>query len=337
MQVQPRAEDGSRRTILAGAITLVVIAAGACAPPRGEFPGPMAGTLTVPDRVTVRAAGKVTSIPLDEYVLGAVLAEVTPVGETDATIARIYEVQSIVARTYAISKLGRHKQDGFDLCDSTHCQLYQPARVTSSRFADAARAAVARTAGRVLAYEGHIAEALFHADCGGATTSADAVWGGPALPYLRTIIDKLPAETHRPWQISIPAEQLRQALDADPRTDVGRTLTAIEVTTRDESGRAAGLDVRGQRSYTVRGDVLRTVINQKLGDKAVQSTRFNLTKSGSQYVFKGTGYGHGVGLCQRGAITRARQGEGVEEILRVYFPGVTVTKGRGQRAEGKGN
>lgn len=312
--------------VFAFATMLSLVAAGGCAPSKGAFPGPMASTVPIPDRVTVRSAGKITSIPLDDYVLGAVLAEVTPLGETDATVARIYEVQSIVARTYAISQLGRHKQDGFDLCDSTHCQLYQPTRVASSRFADAARAAVARTSGRVLAYEGHIAEALFHADCGGATTSADAVWGGPARPYLRTIVDNLPAETHRPWQISIPTEQLRQALEADSRTDVGRTLSAIEVTTRDESGRAASLGVKGERSYSVRGDVLRMVINQKFGDKAVQSTRFSLTKSGNQYVFKGTGYGHGVGMCQRGAMTRARQGEGVEEILRTYFPGATVTR-----------
>jgi stage II sporulation protein D len=271
-------------------------------------------------------AGKVTSVPLDEYVLGAVLAEVTPLGETDETVARVFEVQSIVARTYAVSQLGRHHQDGFDLCDTTHCQLYQPARIASSRFAAAARAAVTRTSGRVLVYNGQIAEALFHADCGGATTSAEAVWGGPARPYLHTVLDTLPGETHRPWQIAIPAEQLRQALDADPRTDVGRTLSAIEVVSRDESGRAAELTVRGAHTYTVRGDVLRSVINQRLGDKGVQSTRFILTKSGGTYTFKGTGYGHGVGLCQRGAITRARQGQSVEQILRTYFPGATLSR-----------
>jgi stage II sporulation protein D len=307
-------------------LALALVAASACAPTKGAFPGPLTSSLTVPDRVRVRVAGKVTSVALDDYVIGAVLAEVTPVGESAAVVARIYDVQSIVARTYAVSQLGRHRQDGFDLCDSTHCQLYQPSRLTTSRFADAARAAVARTSGRVLVYGGRIAEALFHADCGGATTSADAVWGGPARPYLRTVTDNLPAETHRPWQVSIPAEQLRQALDADPRTDVGRTLTGIEILSRDESGRASGLTVRGERTYTVRGDVLRTVINQKFGDKAVQSTRFTLTRSAGQYTFKGTGYGHGVGLCQRGAITRARQGEGVEEILRVYFAGATVTR-----------
>lgn len=316
----------SRAAVLSAAGAVVLLAATACAPARSEFPGPLATTYQVPDHVTVRVAGKITSIPLDDYVLGAVLAEVTPVGETDATIARVFDVQAIVARTYVVSQLGRHHADGFDVCDTTHCQLYQPSRVTSSRFAAAARAAVARTSGRVLVYGGQIAEALFHADCGGATTSADAVWGGPARPYLRSVVDALPAETHRPWQIAIPAEQLRQALDADPRTDVGRQLASINVVSRDESGRAAELTVRGQHTYSVRGDVLRSVINQKLGDRAVQSTRFTVTKSSGAYTFKGTGYGHGVGLCQRGAITRARQGQSIEQILRTYFPGATITR-----------
>jgi stage II sporulation protein D len=315
-----------RGLALASAAALIVLVA-ACAPPKRAFPGPLVTpSAPLPQTVSVRVAGRVTSVPLDEYVLGAVLSELTPVGESDATVARIYEVQAIVARTYVLSQLGRHRQSGFDVCDTTHCQLYEPARISSSRFAEAARAAVARTTGRVLTYGGHVAEALFHADCGGSTTSADAVWGGPAVPYLHAVADTLPADTHRTWQVTIPADQLRQALDADPRTDVGRTLGSIEILSRDASGRAASLDLHGEHSPTVRGDVLRAVVNQKFGDRTLQSTKFTITRARSQYTFKGTGYGHGVGLCQRGALTRARQGESVEQILRTYFPEATLTR-----------
>ncbi len=122
------------------------------------------------------------------------------------------------------------------------------------------------------------------------------------------------------------ADQLRQALDADSRTDVGKKLTSIEIVSRDLSGRAATLNLRGDRTSTVRGDVLRAVVNQKFGDRAVQSTKFTLTRARNQYTFKGTGYGHGVGLCQRGAIARARQGESVEQILRTYFPEATLAR-----------
>ncbi len=91
-------------------------------------------------------------------------------------------------------------------------------------------------------------------------------------------------------------------------------LDAIEVLSRDTSGRAAGLGVRGEHAYTVRGDLLRAVINQTLGVRALQSTRFTLTRTKDRYVFNGTGFGHGVGLCQRGAATRARSGESTTEI-----------------------
>ncbi len=97
------------------------------------------------------------------------------------------------------------------------------------------------------------------------------------------------------------------------------------MSSRDDSGRAAGLGVRGERSYTVRGDVLRAVLNQSLPGRGLQSTKFTLTRSGSRYSFEGTGYGHGVGLCQRGAATRIRRGDSVEAVLRAYYPGTTLT------------
>ena len=94
---------------------------------------------------------------------------------------------------------------------------------------------------------------------------------------------------------------------------------------RDASGRAAGLAVRGERSYTVRGDVLRAVINRTLGDRALLSTRFSVTRDKAGWIFEGTGFGHGVGLCQRGAAARARRGDAVADILQAYFPGARLT------------
>jgi stage II sporulation protein D len=119
-------------------------------------------------------------------------------------------------------------------------------------------------------------------------------------------------------------DEVRRALNADERTAVGRRLDAIEVLARDDSGRAAGLGVRGERSYTVRGDVLRAVLNRTFGARAVQSTRFDLARQGTRYILTGTGFGHGVGLCQRGAIARLRRGESVGGVLDTYFPGSRV-------------
>jgi len=284
-----------------------------------------APAIDLPDRLQVSSAGKVVWVDVQDYVIDTILSEISPVDETVDIAARLFELQAIVSRTYAASHMGRHRDEGFDVCDSTHCQLYQPARRRTSRFAALATAAAQRTRSQVLIYDARPIEALFHADCGGATAAADAVWGGMPVPYLRHAIDELPEPTHRPWRASATAAQVRAALNDDARTAVGRTLQSIVIASRDASGRAAGLSVRGERSYTVRGDVLRAVLNRALGDRALLSTRFTIDRQGANYVFAGTGFGHGVGLCQRGAATRIRRGDSPTDVLLTYYQGARLS------------
>jgi stage II sporulation protein D len=278
----------------------------------------------IPDRIKVRHNGRVTSVPLEEYVLGSVLAEVSPVDEAVPTAERIFEVQAVIARTYAIAHLGRHRAQGFDLCDSTHCQLYDPARIKTSRFTAIARDAVRETSHEVLLYGSRPAEALFHADCGGSTTSADAVWGGPPVPYLKAASDEQPSLSHRTWRFAVPFGKLRDALNRDRRSRVGKRLDAIDVVKRDASGRVATVALRGDRRVVLRGDDLRAILNTTFGDRAVQSTKVTIVRTRDSFVFSGTGFGHGVGLCQAGAAARARRGQSVREIVAAYFDGVTV-------------
>jgi stage II sporulation protein D len=282
----------------------------------------------LPDQVKVRVDGRVRTVPLEEYVLGSVLAEVSPVDETPRTAARIFEVQAVVARTYAVAHVGRHRQQGFDLCDSTHCQLYDPARIKTSRFTAIAREAVRETAREVLMYARRPAEALFHADCGGQTTSADAVWGGPALPYLKPSVDKQPDLSHRTWRFTAPFGKLRDALNRDARSRIGSRLDAIDVVKRDQSGRAASFALRGAQQQVLRGEDLRAIVNQTFGDYAVQSTKLTVAKTRDSYVFTGAGFGHGVGLCQIGAAARARRGESIQNIIDAYFEGTSVVRVR---------
>ncbi len=311
------------------ALAALALLGSACAAGPGVAPAFLrpAPRVELPQRLHVRTGGRIVSVDLESYVVDTILSEVSPVNESAETVAAILEVQSVVARTYAASRAGRHRTEGFDLCDSTHCQVYQPARRLSSRFAAAAREAVQRTRALVLTYDARPIEALFHADCGGATAAADAVWGGAPVPYLQPAVDDLPEPTHRPWRVAATAEQLRKALNLDTRTAVGARLLSITVLSRDSSGRAASLSLRGEQSLTVRGDLVRTVLNRTLGDRAVQSTRFTIERQGSDVVLSGTGFGHGVGLCQRGAASRLRRGDTVENTLRAYYAGAQLRRG----------
>jgi stage II sporulation protein D len=268
----------------------------------------------------------VRTVPLDEYVLGSVLAEVSPVDEAPETAARIFEIQAVIARTYAAAHVGRHRRQGFDLCDSTHCQLYDPARIRTSRFTTIARDAVRETSREVVMFGRRPAEALFHADCGGWTTSADAVWGGRAVPYLKTASDSQPSLSHRAWRFAVPFNKLRDALNRDRRSRVGNRLDGLDIVRRDASGRASTILLRGQHRPSLRGDDLRAIVNGTFGDFAIQSTKMTIARTRDSFVFAGTGFGHGVGLCQIGAAARARRGESVDDIIGAYFKGAGVVK-----------
>src|SRR5436190_7507618 len=244
-----------RKTLVVGAA--LVIAACAPGPVTVMAPRPAVKARVKTLRVQVREGTRlvVREVPLEEYVAATALSEAHPDISDEGIAEQVFEVQAVIARTYALSNLGRHGKDGFDLCSTTHCQLYDPARLTTSRWAGAARSAVGRTSGQLLWFAEAPAQALFHADCGGHTSDASAVWGGPAPAYLAGARDNGPAQSaHVEWTFDATAAALRRALNADPRTAVGTRLDRIEVAGRDAAGRAEMITLRGSRSFVVRGE-----------------------------------------------------------------------------------
>ena len=154
-------------------------------------------------RIGVREGNRLTirKVPMEEYVQATMLSEFAPPSGDPALVERMLEVQSVIGRTYALAHLGRHAPDGFDLCSTTHCQLFESSRLQTSRWAPLAIEAVHQTAGRVLWFDGAPASALFHADCGGHTSRADDVWAGSGRPYLASIADDGPAaDAHSTWR-----------------------------------------------------------------------------------------------------------------------------------------
>jgi stage II sporulation protein D len=309
-------------------ISLLLAAAG-CAVAPVRVSGPAGGARTAAPR-TIRvqaregAALVVREVALEDYVAVTALSEVHPDIGDDGLAERMFEVQAVIARTYAVSNRGRHAKDGFDVCATTHCQLYEPARLRTSRWAAAARAAVRRTAGEILWFGEAPARAVFHADCGGHTSSAASVWGGVAPSYLSGATDSGPAgHAHVDWTFETRTAPLRAALNADPRTAVGARLDRIEIAGRDESGRAEKILLRGTRTFVVRGEIFREVLTRALGVKTLRSTLFSVRKSHDAFVFSGKGFGHGVGLCQSGALARLKAGGSPDDVLEHYFPGTS--------------
>lgn len=306
---------------------LALVAIQACAPPaRVDAP---AGPFRIPDslRVQVREGGRTTirRVPLEEYVHAAILSEFAPASGDTSTIGRMFELQAVISRTYAVAHIGRHAREGFDLCATTHCQVYEPGRAQTSRWAPTARAAAAQTAGTVLWFDRAPATALYHADCGGRTSDAASVWGGSPLPYLRTVIDDgVAAGAHAAWRYEIGSADLRRALNAHEPTAIGSRLAGIDVAARDAAGRAERIRLRGDTERVVRGEDFRTALTRAFGPRSIRSTRFEAEQRGDSWIFQGQGFGHGVGLCQAGAYARVGSGTAPAAVLQHYYPGTRL-------------
>jgi stage II sporulation protein D len=272
-------------------------------------------------RLRLTREGRTLSLALEDYLRGVMAGEASVETEAEALKA-----QAVVSRTFALHNLGRHAKEGYDFCDLTHCQSFK-SRAAGNR--GAANRAAAETAGQTLVDgRGRVADVYFHASCGGRTASVDDVWGraGDVAPaYLRGVSDETcAAAAHRQWQQIIPAAKMAEALRGDGRGDVGARLDRVIVTKRDASGRAALVTLEGARRLTLRGWDFALIVNRRLGWSTLRSTRFDVRREGANFIFRGSGLGHGLGLCQEGAHSLARRGASYRRILTHYFPGAEV-------------
>lgn len=268
---------------------------------------------------------QVVALHLDEYVRGAVLPEAALADLDRPAAMRVAQLQAILARTYALANRRRHHDEGFDLCSTTHCQLYRPVAGWPEPAVRLSDEAVRTTAGLIVRYGDTPINAVFHADCGGHTSDAETVWQGSTPPYLQGLPDAYcPGVTRSPWRFTVAAADLTRVLNADPDTRVGNRLDEVVVIARDDAGRAASLLLRGTQTAIVRGEQLRAAVAAYYGALSIKSTRFTVERTMDGFLFKGHGFGHGVGLCQTGAARRALAGHSVEDILTHYYPGATL-------------
>jgi len=252
------------------------------------------------------STGAVSTLPLELYVARVLAGE----GEPNAPEAA-QQALAVAVRTYAVVNAGRHRREGFDLCDTTHCQVLRAANESSRRAAMA-------TAGRVLTLAGKPVEIFYSASCGGRSESAVNVWPGAGqFSYLTSVRDDV-HEDDVPWVLDMTLEEIRQAL---ARAGFGGSrLRDIDVDGRTSSGRVARLRLPGLRPDAIAGDPFRMAI----GARMLRSTAFSITRRGDVVHFTGVGYGHGVGMCVIGAGKRARRGDSVDAILAQYYPALTV-------------
>ncbi len=206
------------------------------------------------------------------------------------------------------------------LCSSTHCQVYRP--VPNTAIGRLSQEAADRTSGRVLLFGGRPVVPVYHADCGGRTSAAADVWGGPPAAYLVSVKDDVCA-TRAAWRFEVTIDRLASALKKAGAIQADG-LRDVQVERRDSAGRAASVRLVGTQAGSLRGNDFRSAVISAFGAMTLRSTLFDVARHGRTLVFEGRGNGHGVGLCQSGMVERARRGDSATAILSYYFPGTVV-------------
>ena len=269
-----------------------------------------------------RASGKTEEMPLEEYLIGVVGAEMPASFPLEALKA-----QAVAARTYAVRHMtafGGSGCSGADICTGSGCcqsyksteQLREKFGGEAERYMDKLRQAVYETEGEYAAYNGEPIEALYHSSAGGRTEDAQNVFSA-ALPYLIGV-DSPGEETAGKYaaEVSVSLGEFTNRVNKKwpaAKLKKNRLGEQVKVVSRYDSGRVKELKLN---KVTVSGRELRRLFD-------LNSANFTLS-IGEKVTIRTKGYGHGVGMSQYGADYMARQGADFKEILTHYYTGVEL-------------
>ena len=257
------------------------------------------------------ALNVVNLAPLEEYLRGVLAKEMSPSYPLEALKA-----QAVAARSFALKNRGRHEQDGYDICNSTHCQVYDG--VTNYESIDRA---IDETRGQVLVYKEKLIDTNFHADSGGMTENVKDVWGG-TTPYLVAVREIVQLGT--PWVVKVTAKDFSSRFGENfgevKSIGLSKMTVGQAADDRTSSGRVKSAQIVGsQKTVTMSGKDLRRKFS-------LPSTLFDMKLEGDAVIFTGYGSGHGVGMSQVGARDYAGSGWSYEKILAHYYTDTRLKK-----------
>lgn len=230
------------------------------------------------------------------YIAGVVEAET---GKDQGE--EFYKVQAVISRTYALSNARRHEHEGFNLCDQVHCQVYHGI----SRHNDDIMKAVLATKDEVLVdSELDLITASFHSNCGGHTVNSEEVWS-LALPYLRARPDTFClGGKHAQWKSEVKISDWQRYIQEQYALDMNDlSITAVS----------------GQREAFYLSPELGIERKHLRHKWRLKSTYFDAARVGDTVKLNGRGFGHGVGLCQEGAMNMIEKGYRYDEVVQFYY------------------
>jgi stage II sporulation protein D len=249
----------------------------------------------------------INRVNLEYYIAAVVEAEAGNNARQE-----FYKAQASICRTYALKHLSRHRDEGFNLCDEVHCQVYKGRLRRNPLILEA----TLETRGIVIIdKDSMLITGAFHANCGGQTVNSEDVWVS-ARSYLRSVIDPYCVKkNNRAWEKKIPSEDWKNYLVANG-FKISLMNLALGSFKFDQKTRVA--------NYAMLGDTL--PFSKIRNDWRFRSAFFSveINSNDSEIIIKGKGYGHGIGMCQEGAMQMAVEGKNWQEIISFYFQRVSL-------------
>lgn len=242
----------------------------------------------------------INEIILDNYISGVVQAE-----SGKRSYQEFYKVQAILARTFALSHLQKHSAEGFNLCDHTHCQAY----FGKTTELDIMKA-VTDTKGKVVVDDNlNLIDAAFHSNSGGQTANSEDVWGSK-LSYLRSVNDTFSVKMpNAKWERKMAKEDWLSYLKLKHNYPI-----------QDSNARWLALTFKQEnRKPFLEANNIKVPLKNVRTDLQLKSTFFSIFQQGDTLIFKGRGFGHGVGMCQEGAMRMAKLGYKYPDVINFYY------------------
>ncbi|HAN77176.1 MAG TPA: hypothetical protein DCQ31_05085 [Bacteroidales bacterium] len=259
----------------------------------------------------ISVAGNVLKIisnaAFDPYLAGVIETETG-----SKNTLELYKTQAIICRTYAVGHLNRHAAEGFHLCDGVHCQAYKG----RSRYNDDILKAVKTTNDWIITYkDSTLTETVFSANCGGQTANSEEIWA-KKVPYLRSVRDTFcTTERGATWNKTVTAAEWNAFLRKQAAANISKIDTVNTKLVQQNR----------EKYFNISIQIPVTAVRDAFGTR---SSFFSIEPKGENIEIQGRGYGHGVGMCQEGAIKMARLGYKYDQIIKFYYTDVLILPGK---------
>lgn len=276
----------------------------------------------------------VNRVSIEDYLKGVVPAEI---GYLDEKLIEAVKAQAVAARTYAISHIGKNRDMGYDVECTVSDQVYKG---VSAEYALASRA-VEETRGIVAFFEDIPIDAKYHSTCGGYTSDNENEWQGSPAGYLRAEDDTYGClfsrkaycgkSKHSQWSHSFKKDDFMSMIEtnASKIMKIEGRVNRVGIAKKDRHGRviALALYTNTGKTYTVKGLNIRKLFSvPEAPGGFLRSRYFRIDEKRGMIVIEGKGFGHGVGMCQYGAMGMAEKGNKYQKILKHYYRGIRLRK-----------